>query len=237
MRAGHFISPSRVVHGVESAQWIKLSSSSADLTVYAGDFNTEPKDIPYKIVRHVTPLRDAWIEANGVEGGESSETAGNSYTARSALKECPAGKRIDYIMYNSGPNVTAQTLYCALPLPDRIPGKTISFSDHEGVAARIRIKRREDNFVTSRDFVRQQSLVEPGLKTACVQEAMAILRTSLKDVRLARILYLLGALLCFVLLIGAFIVPVVESHMHVLLDILLFVVRSGILMVIQAASS
>jgi sphingomyelin phosphodiesterase 2 len=222
---------------VESAQWIKLSSSSADLTVYAGDFNTEPKDIPYKIVRHVTPLRDAWIEANGVEGGESSETAGNSYTARSALKECPAGKRIDYIMYNSGPNVTAQTLYCALPLPDRIPGKTISFSDHEGVAARIRIKRREDNFVTSRDFVRQQSLVEPGLKTACVQEAMAILRTSLKDVRLARILYLLGALLCFVLLIGAFIVPVVESHMHVLLDILLFVVRSGILVVIQAASS
>ena len=47
----------RVVHGVESAQWIKLSSSSADLTVYAGDFNTEPKDIPYQIVRHVTPLR------------------------------------------------------------------------------------------------------------------------------------------------------------------------------------
>jgi hypothetical protein len=29
---------------VESALWIKLSSSSADLTIYAGDFNTEPKE-------------------------------------------------------------------------------------------------------------------------------------------------------------------------------------------------
>ncbi len=33
-----------MVHSVESALWIKLSSSSADLTIYAGDFNTEPKE-------------------------------------------------------------------------------------------------------------------------------------------------------------------------------------------------
>ena len=26
----------------KAAQWIKLTSSGADLTVYAGDFNTEP---------------------------------------------------------------------------------------------------------------------------------------------------------------------------------------------------
>ena len=56
------------MHSVESAQWIKLSASSADLTIYAGDFNTEPKDVPYQIVRHVTPLLDAWVEANGPEG-------------------------------------------------------------------------------------------------------------------------------------------------------------------------
>ena len=39
----------RVIHAFESAQWIKLASSSADLTIYAGDFNNEPKDIPYQI--------------------------------------------------------------------------------------------------------------------------------------------------------------------------------------------
>ena len=72
----------RIVHSVESAQWIKLSSASADLTIYAGDFNTEPSEVPYQIVRHVTPLEDAWVEANGAEGGETSETPGNSYTLR-----------------------------------------------------------------------------------------------------------------------------------------------------------
>ena len=33
-------------------------------------------------VRYVTPLCDAWVEANGVDGGETSETPSNSYTHR-----------------------------------------------------------------------------------------------------------------------------------------------------------
>ena len=82
-------------------------------------------------MRYVTPLSDAWVEANGPEGGETSETPGNSYTARSALRACPAGKRIDYILFSPGPNISAETLSCSLPMQDRIPGKTISFSDHE----------------------------------------------------------------------------------------------------------
>ena len=41
----------RVLHALESAEWIRLSSSSADLTIYAGDFNTEPTDVPYKMLR------------------------------------------------------------------------------------------------------------------------------------------------------------------------------------------
>lgn len=215
----------RVVHGVESAQWIKLSSSSADLTIYAGDFNTEPKDIPYQIVKHVTPLRDSWVEANGAEGGQTSETPANSYTPMSSLKESPQGKRIDYIMYNTGPNITGETISCVLPLPDRVPGKNISYSDHEGVAAKIKIKRNEEMRMTSRDFVRMQSMVDLPSKTACVQEAINILRASLKSVKFARLLYLLGALLCFVLLIGAFIIPAALSPIYLGLDLLLFIVR------------
>lgn len=215
----------RVVHGVESAQWIKLSSSSADLTVYAGDFNTEPKDIPYQIVRHVTPLRDAWVDANGVEGGETSETPSNSFTPRSSLKESPQGKRIDYIMYSSGPNISAETIYCNLPLPDRVPGKTISYSDHEGVAARIRIKRNPETKMSNRDFVRMQTMVDLPSKNACVRDAIKILEASLKSVKLGRILYLLGALLCFVLLVGAFIVPTLLDPTYVAIDIALFVAR------------
>ena len=50
----------RVIHAFESAQWIKLASSSADLTIYAGDFNTEPFSLPYRILRNVATLEDAW---------------------------------------------------------------------------------------------------------------------------------------------------------------------------------
>jgi len=215
----------RVVHSVESAQWIKLSSSSADLTVYAGDFNTEPKDIPYQIVRHVTPLKDAWVEGNGPEGGETSETPGNKYTARSSLKECPNGKRIDYIMYNTGPNIMAETLYCSLPLPDRIPGKSISYSDHEGVVTKLRIKRKEGNHITSRDFVREQSMTDLPSKTHCVQEAQAILKKSLTSVQFGRLLYLFFSLFCLVLLIGLFLVPAVSAPLNIGFDLALFIAR------------
>ena len=210
---------------VESAQWIKLSSSSADLTIYAGDFNTEPRDVPYKIVRHVTPLADAWVEANGPEGGETSETPANSYTARAALKECPGGRRIDYIMYCSGPNVTAETAYCSLPLHDRVPGKTISYSDHEGVTAKL-VLRRTGEGVTGRDFARMQSVKDLSRKLECVDEAKDILRTSVTTAKYARLSYLLGSLACLLLLLVAF-VPYGELSMgqYVALDVALFLLR------------
>jgi len=215
----------RVVHSVESAQWIKLSSSSADLTIYAGDFNTEPKDIPYQIVRYVTPLCDAWIEANGPEGGQTSETPSNTYTAKSALRGSPEGKRIDYIMYHSGPNITASADYCQLPLPDRVPGKSISYSDHEGVTAKLSIRRNSGEAVSNRDFVRMQSGKDMRSKVECVEKAKEILEKSLRSVRFARIMYLLGAGLCFLLLIAAFI----PTREYLGLDIALFILRLGLI--------
>ena len=54
----------RVIHAFESAQWIKLTSSAADLTIYGGDFNTEPSSLPYRILRNVATLKDAWESCN-----------------------------------------------------------------------------------------------------------------------------------------------------------------------------
>ena len=213
------------IFSVESAQWIKLSCSSADLTIYAGDFNTEPCDVPYKIVKHVTPLKDAWVEANGSEGGETSETPNNSYTAKSALKECPGGRRIDYIMYRPGPNVTADTVYCSLPLPDRVPGKMISYSDHEGVTAKLMLRRTGGN-VTGRDYARAQSRMDMASKLECVDQAKEILRVSIKEVRYSRIMYLVGSVACLVLLLLAFIpYDLVTFGAYIGLDIALFLLR------------
>jgi sphingomyelin phosphodiesterase 2 len=219
----------RVVHGVESAQWIKLSSSSADLTIYAGDFNTEPKDIPYQIVRYVTPLCDAWVEANGCDGGETSETPSNSYTQRSSLKESPTGKRIDYIMYMSGPNIHAETISCELPLPDRVPGKNLSYSDHEAIAAKIFLRRKDSKVMTTRDFVRSQSCKEIDMKRNVVGHAKDILENSLRNSSSMKMIYICILLICLLLLFISFIpVPhaiIVFPGGATLMDIFIFIIR------------
>ena len=40
------------MQSLEAAQWISLSAGSAHLTLYAGDMNTEPSDVPYNILRY-----------------------------------------------------------------------------------------------------------------------------------------------------------------------------------------
>lgn len=139
----------RVIHALESAEWIKLSSSSADLTIYAGDFNTEPVDVPYALLRLLAPLTDSWTQANGSVngeltipffaeddncddtpysvGGETCGTPQNSYTPPNYIAKYPEGKRIDYVLYQGGPNVDASAVQCDLPLPGKVPGKEFRY--------------------------------------------------------------------------------------------------------------
>jgi len=221
----------RVVHAVESAQWIKLSSSSADLTIYAGDLNTEPKDIPYQLVRYVTPLKDSWVEGNGVEGGETSETPANSFTYSSALRESPQGKRIDYILYMAGPNITARTVSCSLPLPHRIAGKNISYSDHEAVATTIKLSRQSENRMSIRDFVRSQSCKELDRKREVVAKGKEILLKSIRKTSSEKLLYLLvSCFLLLLLLLTFFPLPAsTPFSLLILADVCFFLVRLGLI--------
>jgi hypothetical protein len=71
-------------------------------------------------------LADCWAELNPVavsegKGGETCATPYNTYTAAWERNDFPNGKRIDYIMYSSGPNTKARAVECSLPLPVRIP--------------------------------------------------------------------------------------------------------------------
>ncbi|CAB4067116.1 SMPD2 [Lepeophtheirus salmonis] len=97
----------RVVHALESAQWIQLTSASADLTIYAGDFNTEPDKEVHG--------------SNANEEGATCETYYNSFTPESVKQACPEGKRIDYIMYQAGADTDVVTKDCILPLSKRVP--------------------------------------------------------------------------------------------------------------------
>ena len=118
----------RVMQALEAAQWIKLTSSGADLTLYAGDFNFGPEDVPYALLRSVAGLQDSWEEANGAGGGQTCGTHYNTYTSNNELCECPSGKRIDYVMFKCGSGRNVSVPECVLPLPRRIPGYEVSSS-------------------------------------------------------------------------------------------------------------
>ncbi len=197
----------RVIHALESAQWIKLSSSSADLTIYGGDFNTEPVDVPYKLVRAITPLVDSWSDAHGsdVDGGHTSETPANSFSHPKTLIDYPDGKRIDYVMYQPGPNVTASTVSCQLPLPSRIPGKNFSYSDHEAVCATITVRRKKGVLQSAADYRRRLCAVYRPQCVSAVDEALRILERSERHVHRDKVRYAVIAALMLILFVASYV--------------------------------
>ena len=114
-----------------------MTTGATDLTLYCGDFNTEPSTVVYRLLNCIVPLKDAWVEHTGEDfGGETCETAQNSFTIPGSKS-----KRIDYIMYRPGPSVEAETVNCWLPLPNKVPQQNFSYSDHEAVAAIFKVKK------------------------------------------------------------------------------------------------
>ena len=134
----------RVSQALEAAQWIRFTSAAPDLTIYAGDLNTEPSDVPFLLLRDRSGLSDCWV--GGGEGeGHTCNTSYNSYSDNTG------GKRIDYILYKTGgqAGLRARTETCVLPLQHRIPaslsarlgrGREVSYSDHEAVQAVLRLE-------------------------------------------------------------------------------------------------
>ena len=65
---------------LEAAQWIRFTSAAADLTIYAGDLNTEPSDVPFLLLRQRTGLADCWLEGERECEGLTCNTSYNSYS-------------------------------------------------------------------------------------------------------------------------------------------------------------
>ena len=152
----------RVSQALEAAQWIRFTSAAPDLTIYAGDLNTEPSDVPYLLLRQRTGLGDCWLE-QGKGEGLTCNTDYNSYSdgsggdrdrenkSNEASRHFTGGKRIDYILYKAGgqTELSVRTQSCVLPLHHRIPaslparlgrGREVSYSDHEALHAVIRLE-------------------------------------------------------------------------------------------------
>lgn len=71
----------------------------------------------------------------------TNECEYNSYTKTSLTKNHCAGKRIDYIMYRPSATVKVNLKTYALPLPERIPEKSFSYSDHEAISITLHLEK------------------------------------------------------------------------------------------------
>lgn len=134
----------RICQAFELSQYVKHTSENCDLALLGGDFNTEPLDPPYNIIRYNTGLVDSFVdqEAMGRDSLCVGATCGhpdNTYTSSYEKSTCPTGKRIDYVMYKVGRGVTAETKSCTTPklkTPSGLP-----LSDHEPVEMTMRLTK------------------------------------------------------------------------------------------------
>lgn len=93
----------RVLQAFDTAQFVKMTSGGTDAAILAGDLNTEPQDLAYRIIRGVAGLTDACPSSSSDKG--TNECANNSYTSSKLARMRPDGKRIDHILYLSSENV------------------------------------------------------------------------------------------------------------------------------------
>ncbi|XP_030767188.1 putative neutral sphingomyelinase [Sitophilus oryzae] len=194
----------RVLQAYDTAQFILLTSSSADLVVLAGDLNTEPGDLSYRVILTMPGMTDAYMQSGNLSQDmyATCESYKNSYTPRSLIKDKVLGKRIDYIMYHPGSNVKVDVKNYSQPLPDRVPNKSYSYSDHEAVMVELNI---------SRDIKSSRNMPDDTIKWAVLEEGIMLCKEAQKSIARTRVLYWLGVILLFPLLLLSLIVPAVVN--------------------------
>ena len=88
----------RLTQALEGGDFINITSNDADAVIYCGDFNTEPGDVPHKILTQYYGLQDCHESA--------AEKLYTCFALENTYRECdgdtnPRAKTIDYIMFKS----------------------------------------------------------------------------------------------------------------------------------------
>ncbi|XP_054709244.1 putative neutral sphingomyelinase [Uloborus diversus] len=187
--------PHRVAQAFEFSQFVQLTSETADLSIVAGDFNTEPTDLPYRIIIHNAGLLDSYDSQKNIDALECLKTTcghpDNIYTSRKELCHSPKGKRIDYVLYKCGSGIHVDCLSCDTPL-GKIPGTSIPYSDHEAVVAKLHVFK-------SLAVPAHQG--NPKARLEAIDNSHTILRKNLKELQNNRLVYVLLSCLLMALLL------------------------------------
>lgn len=212
----------RVSQAFEFSQFVSHTSlGSCDYAIIAGDFNTQPMDLPYQVILYNSRLRDSFEEKEHYFGESSiGATCGhpaNSFTNKADLKTNPNGQRIDYIMYSNGTDrVSVNCEKYASPVWKTQSGFTVS--DHEPVVAVLRIVKRLDvdsNMDFCSDpmvFVNFLNDDRYNLRITCLENSVRLMDKTLATLRTSRMFFIGIACLLAVLLIASTPIDLYVEH-------------------------
>ncbi|CAL1542971.1 unnamed protein product [Lymnaea stagnalis] len=157
----------RLAQAFELSQFIRNTSRDCDMIIVAGDLNTGPTHLGYKVITQHADLKDAWLEKNNTvtnEHGGTCDVPGNTYTGNGN----PEGDRIDYIMYSTKNGYEAAVTDCIIGI-GKISNLGISYSDHEAVIASISVFGERDSFEPFRKSPLSRDVKE------CLHETLLVL--------------------------------------------------------------
>jgi sphingomyelin phosphodiesterase 2 len=117
----------------EAARFIHTNSPENPVVV-AGDLNTQPHQLGYKILLQFAGLTDAYLQANGQH--EPTFARSNPYVLNTQ------DQTLDYVLVRG---VTVNN--AELTLTETIPGVIPAYSDHYGVLADISLTNQAENEV------------------------------------------------------------------------------------------
>lgn len=133
--------PHRVVQAWELLQFIRHTSSGADLVILGGDLNMHPEDLGNRLLRTYTGLRDSYVDTTKFDGCEDGITliADNPYTHKTELAPFEKGIRIDYILFKGSSRVHVQCESMSTT-KGSVPHQPFPYSDHEALTAELRLE-------------------------------------------------------------------------------------------------
>ncbi|XP_041639722.1 sphingomyelin phosphodiesterase 2 isoform X1 [Cheilinus undulatus] len=133
--------PHRVVQAWELQQFVRYTSSGADVVILGGDLNMHPQDLGNRLLRTYTGLKDSYLETAKFDGCENGLTliADNPFISKKELGPFEKGIRIDYVLFK-GSSKTDITCDYMCTTKGSVPDHPFPYSDHEALTAELRLK-------------------------------------------------------------------------------------------------
>ena len=133
----------RVIQAFDTAQFLENTRGDCSLQILAGDLNTEPGDLAYRVLLSTSKMKDSFNQKQSRFTG-THEYAYNTYSNGEVTAKKPEGIRIDYILYRESDNLECEIEEYELPMLEKIPDLNISYSDHEAIHVRLTISKKQN---------------------------------------------------------------------------------------------